>query len=419
MKLLKTVLGNSSGRRMLDNYAALLFIHGANILLPLLILPYLVRVLGTEKYGLILLAQSFCTILYVFVEFGFGLSATRKISLLRDDKAAMSEVFSAVLGIKFLFASIVFVVYLALVFSFDRFSSEAAVFLLSFGVVFGQAVFPDWFFQGIEKMRFIAVINVIAKFIFTILIFVFIKETADYTSVPLFNSIGFIVAGVLSLLISFRFTTLKLPKRSVMKSLVLESSSLFVSNFAARLFNSANVFILGIFGGDALAGIYGSMEKIILAFKSFFTPLFQAIFPWLSNQDNNKQRAQIRKLAPIVTIVSIIFIAGTYIFGDWVLEVLFNKPEINAYAPAFKWMSLLIIFASLNMLLVSLYFPASGQYKVRMKVLLFAGVFNVVLATILVYKFQLYGLVVTIISTEFLLLLLAFYYYRKGTNLTV
>lgn len=413
MGLLRSILESKSGRTVANNYVALLFIQAANMLLPLAILPYLVRVLGTEKYGVVLIAQAFCTIMYVFVEFGFNLSATRRISMSKGNKEETARIFSAVLSIKGILLAITFCVYLLIVFLFNRFNIEWEVYVLSFGAVIGQALFPDWFFQGIEKMRFIAIINVIAKIIFTILIFVFILNVKDYMRVPLFNGIGYITAGVLSIIVSMRYTRFVKPSKILMKELVIESKSLFISNIAARLFNSANVFIVGMIAGDSIAGIYGSFEKIFIASKSFFSPLFQAVFPWLSNQDKLKQKESVIKLIPYIIGLAAVFTIIILIFGEQLLALLFDDDAILEYTNAFKILSIATIFAALNMLLLSLYYPASGSYKKRMNILLVGGVFNVLFALLLVSWMPIYGIVIAVATTELLLLILSWIYFRK------
>ncbi len=403
---------------MAGNYVSLLTIQAANIVLPLILLPYLVRTLGVEKYGLILLAQAFCTILYVFVEFGFNLSATRRISVAQNNELHKSKVFSAVVSIKLLFTILIAVIYVIIISVFSRFRLEWEVYALSYGVVIGQALFPDWFFQGIEKMQFIAILNVLAKVIFTILIFLFVTSVEDYARVPLFTSIGFIFSGILSFLVSLKYVKLIRPSKKLMFVLLRESKSVFVSNLAARLFNSANVFIVGLIAGDAIAGIYGSFEKIFTAAKGFFSPIMQAVFPWLSVQGEVKRRTSIRKMAPFIMLVAAIFVTIVLIFGEEILQLLFDDSAITAYTTAFKVLCTATVFAGLNMLILTLYLPSVGAYVTRMNILLAGGVFNVLLACILVSIWPIYGIVIAVVITELVLAVLSWMYFFKQSKPT-
>ena len=239
MKLLNkvyTVLGNREKKVVVQNFFSLVILQGANYILPLLILPYLVRVLGTEKFGLVMFAQSLALFLTVFVDFGFNISGTREISLARKNKEKTSQIFFAIMFIKLGLLLLAFAILYIIVNTVTRFSIDAQVYLFSFGVVVGQAFFPVWFFQGIEKMKFVTFINILAKGIFTVLVFFLVKSEADYFKVPIYNSLGFVISGLLGFGLSFKYFKYKLPTFNLVKRLLVESFSLFVSNFATSLY---------------------------------------------------------------------------------------------------------------------------------------------------------------------------------------
>ena len=151
--MIKKFLQDKEKKVLANNYLSLLVLQAANYLLPLLILPFLVRVLGTDKFGLVMFAQSLAVFLTVFVDFGFNLSGTREISLARDDKNKLSEIFNAIMIVKLLLIVVAFGILCIIVNVFTRFSIDKNVYLLSFGIVIGQALFPVWFFQGIENSK--------------------------------------------------------------------------------------------------------------------------------------------------------------------------------------------------------------------------------------------------------------------------
>ena len=79
---------------ILRNFLSLSSLQGINYLLPLIILPYLIRVIGPAKFGLIAFAQAFVQYFMILTDYGFSLSATRKISLCRADKKEVCAIFS-------------------------------------------------------------------------------------------------------------------------------------------------------------------------------------------------------------------------------------------------------------------------------------------------------------------------------------
>lgn len=130
MKLLNkiyAVLASKEKKVVAQNFLSLVMLQGANYVLPLLILPYLVRVLGAEKFGLVMFAQSFAVFLTVFVDFGFNISGTREISLARNDKAKTGEIFLSIMIIKLGLIIISFSILYVVVNTFTRFSIDAEV----------------------------------------------------------------------------------------------------------------------------------------------------------------------------------------------------------------------------------------------------------------------------------------------------
>ena len=66
-----------------------------NLVVPLLTLPYITRILGAESYGTFSIALNVITYLQVVVEYGFGMSATRKVAI--EGKKNLNRTFTAVI----------------------------------------------------------------------------------------------------------------------------------------------------------------------------------------------------------------------------------------------------------------------------------------------------------------------------------
>jgi PST family polysaccharide transporter len=406
---------NKEKKIIVKNYLALLFIQGANFILPLIILPYLVRVLGSEKYGLVMIAQSVALFLTIIVDFGFNISATKEVAYLKNDKEKLSQFYWNIVFVKLILIIITFIILLGMTFFINKFKLDPLVYLFSFGLVLGQAIFPTWFFQGIEKMQVITFVTVGAKLFFTLSLFFVVFSPDDYLYVPIFNGLGFVISGLFGFIFSLQYVKFISPKLLQIKDIIKNSSSLFFSNLAVSFYTSSNVIILGFFAGDSIAGIYSSMEKLILAIKSIYTPVYQAIFPNLSTKPNKKVRIFIDKIRIPIGILGAVISTIIFFESKTILNFAFNDALITSYSIVFQFLGLISLFSSLNMLYVTLYFPSINKYKIRMKILISGGFFNLIVALVFVQFFTIYGVAFSAITTELFILILAIIYYKKVT----
>ncbi|UCE23816.1 MAG: oligosaccharide flippase family protein [Candidatus Zixiibacteriota bacterium] len=275
-------------RVLLHNFFSLSILQAANYLLPLIILPYLVRVIGVEKLGLIVFAQAVISYFNILTDYGFHLSATRDIAAARADMDKVSVIFSSVMVIKSVLLVAGFGILLILVYLFDKFSADATVYLLTYGTVLGNYLYPIWFFQGIERMKYITVLSILGRVIYIILLLIFVHQENDYIIVPLLNSIGMVAAGILSMVIAIVKFKVKLqfPAIADMWDNFRRSSQFFLSRVAASADSSFNTVILGLFTSNEMVGYFAAAEKLFVAMRNAFMPLVQALYPYMANRSN-------------------------------------------------------------------------------------------------------------------------------------
>ena len=204
MKFDSDIINREDFKIIRNNFFSLTSLKVLTYILPLITFPYLIRVLGIEKFGLIMFAQATMYYFEIVVDFGFNLSATREVALNAKKPNKLNEIISAVFSIKFMLLLFSFLVLILVVNLFDRFLQDFLLYYYSFLKVIALAFFPVWFFQGIEKMKYITLIDIISKSIFTVLIFVFVQSESDYILVPLISGVGYIIGTIFSLIYLFK-----------------------------------------------------------------------------------------------------------------------------------------------------------------------------------------------------------------------
>ncbi len=388
---------------LLSNFLSLSILQGANFILPLLAVPYLIRVLGIELYGLLAFAMAMIMYLMILSDYGFDLTATREISIHRESKDKVTEIFSAVMMIKFLLMLLGLLVLTLVIFSFDRFREDWKIYYLTFGMVIGQVLFPVWFFQGMEKMKYISILNILAKTIFLIAIFIFIHEKEDYYLVPLFNSIGFIVAGIIALYYinkEFRIS-FKLQSVNTLIYYIKDGWHIFLSRIAVVLYTSSNIFVLGLFTNNTSVGYYSIAEKVISAISALGSTINQVLFPHLSKTWNQSRMDYYKKfyfiLKNLLIGMSVIALA-VYILAPLIIRLL-SALEINESISILQILAITVIFFPLGGLFTQSFVTQKANIYV-IKATMYTTLVNMLLVFILVNLYGIYGLAITVVLVQ-------------------
>jgi len=402
-------------KRLLENFLSLSVLQGANYILPLITLPYLVRVLGPEKFGLIAFAQSFIQYFNIFTDYGFNLSATREISIYRDNKEKISEIFSSVMIIKFGLLVLSFIIMSIIVFSFKKFKNDWLIYYLTFGMVLGQILFPVWFFQGMERMKYITILNIVAKGIFTICIFIFIRKMADYLYVPLINSTGLLVAGGLSLRIVSKDFGIKfiLPSFKAIKHQLKEGWHIFISTVAISLYTNTRIFAVGLFTNNTITGYYAIAEKLMNVIQTFpLSSLLQTLYPRLSKiylENKEKAKKLMNKFQNFTIVIYFLALSLIFIATPLIVKIVSGAPYKEVIV-SFRLLLIAVFFINANAFRVQ-FLLVMGKYNIFARIHLIMGIIGLLLTFLATYFFSYIGTATSIIIVSFVILVLTIKYY--------
>ncbi len=404
-------------QKLKSNFLSLTVLQAANYLLPLITLPYLVKVLGIEYFGLLAFATATIAYFGILTDYGFNLTATKEVSIYRENREKIIEIFSSVMSIKFLLLLLSFFLLLLLIFSFERFSAHWEIYLLTFGSIIGQFLFPIWFFQGMEEMRYITYLNLIAKSIFVGAIFLFVEQRGDLYLVPLFFSMGSIIAGLTSLVLIYQKfnVSFKIQNFKTIRVYLVDGWHVFLSRFYVSMYTTTNLILLGLFTNNTLVGYYAIAEKIVLAIAGIFEPLNQTIYPYLARKyQENFQHfvAFIKKIALIFITLSSIFVLLSEYFIDELIYLVQGSYETTiTYLLA---IFLLRVFTYPFGGLLSNSLIIMKQTKEYIRVMNYTVLLNFLLVPIAIYYFQAIGLIVAFLVVTFLHVLFLWYYVNQA-----
>jgi PST family polysaccharide transporter len=409
-KLAKRLFENETRKRLFENFLSLSVLQVASYILPLITLPYLVRVLGPEKFGLIAFSQAFIGYFNILTDYGFNLSATREISINRENKEKVSEIFSSVMVIKISLLLVSLVIMSVIVFSFEKFRQDWLIYYLAFGVILGQTLFPVWLFQGMERMKYITFLNILAKLIFTVAIFVFIRHASDYLYVPLLNSFGAIVAGLLAMWVVFRNFKVgfKIPSLEEIKYHLKVGWILFKTTIFVSAYRETNVFILGLVTNNTITGYYSIAEKILKAVQSLQGPLGQALYPvFCTKYGTDKKNFKLyhfkylKLIIPIYTSLTISII----LLSHYIIKLVAGKVYYESLIDL-QILSVVVLVGGLNYYFGILALIPLKFEKAFSKFVIIVGLLNIILCSVLSYLFNDIGASISLVLSETILFIL-------------
>ena len=334
------IRNSKDGKVLVSNFAYLSLLQVAGYIFPLITLPYLARVIGVEGLGKIAFASAIMLWFQTITDWGFSFSATRDVAKVRNDIGVVSAIFSKVLWGRCLLMLISFLILLFLIAFIPQFRKNTDVILVSFLMIPGHIIFPEWFFQAMERMRYITILNFVSKTIFTIAVFIFIKDKDDYILQPLLNSIGFLISGFISLYwIIFRWKIRLIPVCfSDIIDAINNGKEIFLVRLIPNLYNSFSSIFLGIICGDFSNGILDAGRKFVTISIQFMNVLSRTFFPFIIRRSDKHGLYAKINLSFALSIGLILFIFAPFLVN------LFYTPEFYDAITIIRIMSLYVVF---------------------------------------------------------------------------
>ncbi len=412
----------SQSKTLIGNISSLFVLQAANYIFPLITLPYLVRVLGPEKFGLYIFAQTFIQYFVIFTDYGFNYTATRQISIERNNLKKCSQIFSAVMLIKLGLTIISFGLLSLIVFIFTKFGTDSALYYAAFLLVVGNIMFPQWLFQGMERMRYITIINIVVKTLSLAALFILVKAESDYILAVLIVSVSSVIIGligIISALLIFKLRPL-LPSLSLIKLSLREGWSLFISTAAISLYTTSTIFVLGIFTNNIIVGYFGAAEKIVRAARGLIGPITQAIYPHISAivaKSKDDAIIFLRKTLRWMSLGSFVLSVILFLMAEIIVNIGLGA-EYKEAVILIRIMSLLPFFIALSNVSGVHAMLAFGFNKTFSRVVIAAGLLNTALIFPLVMLYQAEGAAIAVMFSElFVVSAMFFNLRRKGINL--
>ncbi|MFI5203077.1 MAG: oligosaccharide flippase family protein [Flavobacteriales bacterium] len=322
--------------RVAGNVWALLLLQLTNYILPLVLLPILIVRLNVENYGI--LAFGLYTIQYLITlsDYGFFFSATRQVSLIQNKPESLSEIFWSVQYSRFLLSLVGFFLLMFFIATVRLDENERSVLMLLFISVIGNVFSPQWLFQGMERMKWITIVQLASKLLLLVGVLVYVKGPEDLPAAAFLHGSTQLFAGIASMVLAIRIFKVRIiiPHAKSVWYQLKDGWHIFITTFYTTLYVNTNGFLLKfITGNNEWVGYYQAGEKVVRAVASLFNPFMTALFPYISRKiEENRQEGvklffQLLNRLSILTFISMVLL---WIFAPWISHILLQQasPEV-------------------------------------------------------------------------------------------
>lgn len=392
----KRALNSKDGKTLAKNFTYLSLLQIAGYVFPFITMPYLSRVIGVDGFGKIAFASAIIVWVQTIVDWGFGFSATREVARNRDNKVVLSSIYSNVIWTKFFLAFICGLVLCVLIVFIPLLKENALILLFTFLLIPGHILFPDWFFQGMEEMKYTTIFNLSIKLAFTIAIFFVIKNKEDYIYQPLLTSVGYMVSGVISYRIIKKKWGIRLHRPDLKSSWASLKGSfdIFIGNLFPTMYNNFSALLLGAIGTPTDIGLYDGGNKFVNIVQQFIAVIGRTFYPFLNRRsDKHTVYARINLLAAGTAAIALFFTSP-------LLVRIFLTPEFNSSIVVMRIMSISLFFMALGTVYCVNYLFVKGLDREARNITIISSLVGLALAYPFIYWYGFIGAAINVTLTR-------------------
>ncbi len=387
---------------LVQNALALYGVQAVNYLLPLVLVPYLAHVLGRDRWGQVAYAQAVGVYVRQVVDYGFNLSGTREVARHRDAPDRLAELLSGVLAAKGILAAAAVSAAVAAAAFIPQLWNEPAY--LAGGLLWAVAVgfHLGWFYQGLERMRLVAVLTVLGRALGVAAIFLLVRTPADGWKVLLLQGTAFLVPTAVALSLAYRDIPFRWPSLRRGWSALRLGWNLFLNQGALTLYATASTVILGLLAPLRAVAYYAGAEKISTALVDLLmSPITWAVYPRLSHLAHQGHSGAVRlaRLLVLLTTGGGLVLGITLFAGAPLVVQILLGPEFEAAVPVLRILAALAPLTAAGWSLAN-WMLTQGMDRTVTALTVTVGLLNVVLAVVLGRLYAHLGVAAALVLAE-------------------
>lgn len=380
----------------------------SSYLMAFVTFPYVSRVLGVERIGLVNFVDNTINYFLLFATLGVNILGVREIATVREDDIKRNKVYSELLGVNILFTLIVLIVYILCVEWIPKLNQYKELFYIGISKLIFTAFLVEWLYTGLEQFRYITLRSIAIKLLYVLTVFLFIRSAEDY-KIYFILTIGVVVLNAfINILYSKKyvdiywrdFLSLKYLKQDIL---------LGVSSIMTSMYLTFNVMYLGLVSDNVQVGYYTTAHKLYMVILGLFSAFTHVMLPRMSVliADGNKEQfnKMITQSFKLVIIVSIPSILISTIFAPEIIQLLSGAGYEGAVLPMRIIMFAVLFVGIAQVLVIQVLIPLKKD-RILLLASILGAIFSIILNLVFVERLQSVGSALVLVLSELLVTLI-------------
>jgi O-antigen/teichoic acid export membrane protein len=408
-------------KSLLKNAIYKIALNFFNLVLPILVGPYVYRVLGSESIGKVKYGESIFNYFFIFATFGIYQYGLREVSRIKNDKVKVAQLFTSLFTFSLLTNFLALIAYLIV--AYVGFGDQYLFpILVIFAINFIMNIFyVEWVNEAFESYDFITIKTIAVKIIYIVLLFSFIKSSDDYL---LFTSL-LVLSTSLNNILSFIYIKRKIKFDFSHIQFAPHIKPLFMVVIFMNgniLYSQLDIFMLGRYVNEAAVSFYVMSKQIMTIISLLMLSVVQVTIPRLSyllgEADEDSYISLVQRITKLYFAVLFPAAIGLFVISDLGV-IAYGGKEFEKAGPVLAVFSVYMIVLGIDFILSNQVMYVKKREHILVRFIIVGGIINFLLNGVFIYfnKFNAEVAIGTTAIATLVLVSLEYYYVRRKLQL--
>ena len=383
---------------------------------PLILTPYISRVLGVKSLGIYSFYYSISIYFSYLAMLGINIYGNRAIAQVKENDKTLKKVFTNIYVLQFIASIISLILYLI----FILISKNKIISIIMIMNTLTSLFNINWFYFGQEKFKPVIFTQLIIKTLITILIFVFVKNENSLIIYSILKCSSDLIFNIILFIFSIKYIKFNNISKTSVKNNLKPCLLLFIPALATTIYQQTDKVMIGILVNKTEVGYYECASKLITITLGLVSAVLTVISPKMSNLISRKKDDDSKKLFNN-SINYILCLATAISFGIISISKefvpLFFGSSYKSSINLTIGLAVSLLFVSFSNSLKLLYLIPKEKDKIYTNSVIYGTILNIISNYILINKYNAMGAVISTVITELFVLIYQIIKIKNDLNL--